>query len=362
MRRRVSPSRRVRLSIWALALVVVVIGAMALFRDDRIDARGVPVVSTNGWQTYHGSAGYFWLRNGDLLYFKKSDFNHVSAFRQSVTPAAMAQPPATVHVFPIAPPWMPFTLSPDEKWLTCARPMRGPVEIVVAPLAAPESRFTPLFQASTHNVWSADSRSLFQIELSPSPPPGSLTYRLSIHHPEGGAHETIPLPRELNVNAWCEGLSQVLPSGHLLLRRNRDAQLGSMRLPSTRALTFADFDPLRPSTAPRIWSVPVPRDALRGDISVSPLGDKLLWMLVTPRPTLLEDLLHRLMPQRPWPSRQHVVWRISRMDGSHIRDIGAYDTFDPEHYADTWIWPQWTPDGRHLSFVKNGSLYLLPAD
>ncbi len=141
------------LAIGASLLVAALLGAMKLLRDDRIEARAVRLVSTDGWLLQRGKAQYLWLRSGDVLFFKESDSSHVTAFRQRVLPAGKTGTAVAVNVFPTNPPWYPFDLSPDEKWLTCARRVPGVIRVFVVPLAGPKGKLTLSYRAPTHSLW-----------------------------------------------------------------------------------------------------------------------------------------------------------------------------------------------------------------
>jgi hypothetical protein len=354
---RLTRRRAVRLSIEAGVALTVALGGLLLLRDYRIESLAARVASTRDWQTLHGITRYIWLRDGSFIYFRKTDANHLAAFRQRMLPAGHAQAAVSVNAFPAA-PWQPFELSPDERWLTCWKPVPGRIGLALASLTDTNRKYVP-FVAWSRCFWKPDSTAL--IGIAPSPTAGGAQrYHVVVHRIDGRPAEAVPLPPGMDDSRWSEGLQCVLPSGHLVVERDRDFNYGSMRLPASRTITFAEIDPRPRPVAPRIWSVPVPRDAVRGIVSVSPHGDRLLWMLVTNRPDPVADLLRRLMPRRT-KQLPPVCWRVSRLDGTGMCEVGWYDDFDPRRYEETWIWPQWTADGSSLSFVKHDTLYLLPA-
>ena len=53
--------------------------------------------------------------------------------------------------------------------------------------------------------------------------------------------------------------------------------------------------------------------------------------------------------------------QVSDLDGKHMRTIAAYPS-PPTGPATRASALQWTPDGKKISFARNGSLYTIPAE
>lgn len=63
--------------------------------------------------------------------------------------------------------------------------------------------------------------------------------------------------------------------------------------------------------------------------------------------------LKRLLPSSTRSIQSITRWRVSQLDGTHMHDIGRA-TLIPN--------PRWTPDGKHVSFIRKSVLYMVPVD
>jgi hypothetical protein len=357
-----------RLWLWLAVLIMGAAGTMLLLRDDSIDARAVRVASARRWRTYltFGNREYYWLNDTDILFFRQTDAQHVTAYRQRVLPPgpdyAPNHAPVIMSVFKATSAWAPGAISPDRRWLTCIEQTLSPYRFrsYILPLSG-QGKAKAITTSQFFECWLPDSSGTISLTFV-TQGKDQRHFKLLTKYLDDRKPIAADMPREMDTISWVEGLTLVLPSGHLLLQQDRDFNYGSMRLPSSHILTLGEVDPLRLATTPSIWKIAIPAGASHGMIRLSPRGDKILWMLHISRVTPLERWVRKLMPKTQWGTDAQVVWLISRLDGSGMRPIGWYDLFDPKHYSDTWIVPQWTPDGKHLSYVRDGSLFVLPVD
>lgn len=96
------------------------------------------------------------------------------------------------------------------------------------------------------------------------------------------------------------------------------------------------------------------------DAVLSPQGDRVVCLLTTARQSELLAFFARIAPSRVKlgkPSRLFQI-RICRTDGRQIQEVGVEDTGPDGTAAVNNL--QWSPDGKKLSFVLKGSLYIVP--
>jgi hypothetical protein len=128
---------------------------------------------------------------------------------------------------------------------------------------------------------------------------------------------------------------------------------------NTTEYELYEFDLAHPDRGPRTWKIPTPKDATYGRINASPDGERLLWVVSLDLTTGLDRLLHRLFPKLCPAERHAASYRISKLDGSGMREIGRVDM--PHWYLLGAPVLKWMPDGKHLSLVHNGVMYRIPA-
>jgi hypothetical protein len=117
---------------------------------------------------------------------------------------------------------------------------------------------------------------------------------------------------------------------------------------------------LYPSLAPeRRYRLSAPAGWQIRNLVLSPGGDRLASLLVTSRVSPIQALLARLLPRYVPNARPVDVYqlRLSRLDGTHMREIGFQ-----EASSGLVTQLQWTPDGKHLSFILLNSLYIVPIE
>ncbi len=166
--------------------------------------------------------------------------------------------------------------------------------------------------------------------------------------------------------------------------------------PKPPAVTLLAFD-LTNGSLPRPIRVPLPPGTTMGTVTLSPRGDHLAWLLERETESPLVPLVRRFLPKHPWASRPRTrtasLW-VSRTDGSDLRRIGAieleplplpsspsvrgaagvrYHLYHTHHTLllyhlrtlsrrdDVPGGLRWTPDGKRLSFVYDGTLWAVPA-
>ena len=214
-------------------------------------------------------------------------------------------------------------------------------------------------------VWLPDSRR-FLVRASDK----DRAYLFSVERP-GGRGVPIPLPKGAKRLLGVLPDNRLVSSDFLSPKEALDAQANQSTAPGgTPAApppppTTLEIHTLGlyPNSAPDSkTTLPLPADMELHDLSLSPQGDRLLWVFSTTRPSGFGALLTRFFPslKNRFPPRTVVSLQISRLDGKDRHEIGYEDenagASDPLTYA------HWSPDGKRIGFVVKNTLYAVPAD
>jgi hypothetical protein len=124
---------------------------------------------------------------------------------------------------------------------------------------------------------------------------------------------------------------------------------------------FADIPPEREKGAPKQWAIHVPSNAFAKEVALSPLGDRLIWNLVF--------VASKESPNQPRPEAQlkwmrSEIW-LSKLDGSGMQRLGdlVFNLLDSEDSyesaAKNLVRLQWSPDGKHISYIYDRKLYIV---
>ena len=111
-----------------------------------------------------------------------------------------------------------------------------------------------------------------------------------------------------------------------------------------------------------VVALPAGANAVEGILS--PQGDRIVWLLDVVDPN--KEQSSWLRPVRHWlrlPSPAPVtgLW-VSNRDGTKMRLIGTLPLKSGRDPRDILTNPQWTPDGKRVSFISRDALYTVPAD
>jgi hypothetical protein len=166
-----------------------------------------------------------------------------------------------------------------------------------------------------------------------------------------GWESRIALPRDRPVG----NIAGLTREGKLLFWQWDD------KLPNGRArLHTVDLN-VNPTTA-HTTELNAPPGSDLGFIMLSPSGDRLCWWVMKRHPLSGPEWLQkarRMIGARPY--WEHQVW-VSRVDGSGLRLLGRVDTYAEATALYDFDRLAWWADGKGLSFLYKGGLYMLPVE
>jgi len=162
----------------------------------------------------------------------------------------------------------------------------------------------------------------------------------------------------------------VTPTGSVLATSEAGSNHQSPHL--TRHIPFFEFslDPARPKF--REYTIELPRAGARfeseftlamdEEIELSPQGDHLAWLVHRQVNSPSPGWLSRWLPRASVAPRFYTELRVTDPDGTNVRTIGSIE-WKPQSRNNAAERPyrmHWLPDGRHISFIYDGSLWAVP--
>jgi hypothetical protein len=110
---------------------------------------------------------------------------------------------------------------------------------------------------------------------------------------------------------------------------------------------------------PITFRVQLPIAGYLHNAQFSPQNDDVAWLLFYSYTSPVAKLMHRLINSVPVRARpMYSIW-VSRLDGSHMVEVGHEDMTG---WEDTSAYVQWLPGGKKLAFYIDGDLYTIPVD
>jgi hypothetical protein len=210
----------------------------------------------------------------------------------------------------------------------------------------------PVLADSLH-PWLADSRHWI-LEYHP----GSSGLVISLASTYTAKQQTVQTDAQIPDadHVFCLGVSH---DNHILVRGDNPPADSNTTQPRVAvydvgispAASAQHTDILLPAGADNVWDV------------LSSRGDRILWLLdVDPekaQPSWLRRVRHwlRLSPLTPYSS----LW-ISNRGSTEMHMIGMLSSHPGQDLREILTAPQWTPDGKRVSFISNDALYTVPAD
>jgi hypothetical protein len=163
--------------------------------------------------------------------------------------------------------------------------------------------------------------------------------------------EGTPRINEIDIKVDGEpNILGTLPNGHILLVEGAVGELSA-------TVDLLECD-LQQRTILRKISIPLPSQAYSDYIVLSPSGKQIVVELRMPKSqSWLSRLLDRLHIRSSSPSMS--IW-MGELDGQGLRPMGSLDPAKSDTQEDYVSDIRWLPDGKHVSFVYRGILWVIP--
>ena len=365
--------RRNRIS---LLLILLILAAFAFFwrvlPKNGLLTHATLLVARGQWMGPERRNGqvrnYEWLTNDEILRFQRNPDQTLALMRQKVLPPGAI---GAMTPLPVAPLVMPDSImvSPDRTYLQALyirrnipRPHRMASEFVSLRDGRSHGE-TPRWVLGT---WYEGSHSLCECVYEKDRRLTAILHNYDTHADKEivvGGLTGAPL---MVGNVWplfveASGRTVAMSDSYYdgIVTPAEKVTLGSKLSP---VRTFVEFNLKDPNRKGKVWTVPVPEDAASFHCMVSPTHDRLFWIVQSNRMPLLVTMTQKLpkfFKQRP---RYLSRWMVSDLDGRNMRTLAEFEISDLFYNRPDLISPQWTLDGKHVSFEYQSALYLLDVD
>lgn len=325
----------------------------------------VPAERWVGTERRNGDiANYTWLSNTEVLLFRRHSFRALSLERRKVLPPGRFTPAVSTGMPSLGSPES-AALSPDHTTLhlryhtpTAPRGARTRSEFV----SLSDGRTLGSVNGWALGAWCEGLPATCELEYDRS-------LVATLHRFDTGRDTTIdivsptgaPLRRGSLWPLFVERSGRVVAMEDSyfdgIVTPAVIAQAGSQL---SRVRTLLEFNLNRPRDISRRWSVPIPADAATFLCQASPTHDRLLWIVQSNRMSPLATLTQKLPAPLRQPARYGARWMVSDLEGGNMHTVAEFEISDLYFDRPDLISPQWTPDGKAVSFEYRGALYLLP--
>lgn len=343
-----SPKRRLkrrRLLVFGLPAVLLLAALCKIFFSP-IPRNAYPILSTSRWTTIRpGDPPYYvWLANGDIAHLER---NARGMFQICYQRANATGPVGGVRYGPELPSdaaYHYFTSSPGGKAIAYLRVSASQtLETVVLSAEGKELRTAPGHLMG----WLPNEQGF----LTQSP---SAFNVLEIHSldPKEDKNEMIqargPVYQPLPIDSIASG-PDFLVGGSL----------------STASTVIRSISARPPYSDQKRWQVEAPLQLeegigeTRADFAIpnaSPDRRHLLWRVYFTKPPRWRQWLGRFVPRLRSKQETRVGYALSDMQGHNVHPLLNTLVHEAELY------PFWTPDSKHISFIYHDQLYLMPID
>jgi hypothetical protein len=287
------------------------------------------------------------MANGDVAYLRK---NSNGLFQVCYQPMSATGPMGAVRTGPELPSTAQFGQfypSPDEQWVAFSQANgRGNRTVL---LSADGKTTRSIGSAGeSFSTWLPDSRSFLSLCIQPRP--GMKVTHLDTPRTEFIAALT-PLEMPSPMFEFANG------PDFQIGRYFNNSQPNAGPAGNAPTITVRSFPMSKPDVVRKTWTVPVPPGCQDAVAYVSPDRKHLLWITVTIKPPVTSTWLNGAFGTRsPMPNYETHCY-LSDLNGNNRRPI-------MEDVARRFgeVSPSWTPDGKHLSFLYQNQLYLVPID
>jgi hypothetical protein len=324
-------------------------------------------------------SGYWWISNDRLLIIR-----HEPASANNTTQPHGLRASGQGLAWVLAPEWRAYTydirarretplpmltarlrvhrigvanrgaVSPDGKWILWA-PQYGPDDAIVVSEVEGSGLHTfkvhPQFGLSDHVVWTDQSQTFARFTYSV--PRGTIR---TVQLFDLQTNRIMPLirlsqARQLDITPeYLHGVTSMIGWSWQTVRDEVDTRTFIVHMGSV------------PGTEP-IRKVPLPvpdKNVIRWS-TVSPDGSRIA-LVIERKGVSLQDRMRQLVGISPEPPTRLMV---AKADGSEMRFVGVVPESRPSTSSDPNFEPydlRWLPDGKHVSYVRNRTLYVAPVD
>lgn len=378
--------RRMRLPlILVIGIGVIVWGGYP--RRERLLGRSTRIISfdTNNYN-------YWWCKGSELLYINYEPVTVTESGSGAIDLHFNIQPPATASLYDLHTGMrrsLPTALgdmldirwlndpgvqaSPDGNWLLVHNSRRNEIRFCRpdgSQIRAWKYTFDNQADDQVETFWTADSKSFVRFMSDETSDPGREHYRALVYTVADGSCRKAVISPESMLDKDIVSLSSV---DHILVEDSPDPL--TWNIYSTRL--GAGARPVKIAC----HHFPVGTEVL-GHV-YSPSGDRIAWLLHQTSTDRVDRWLHRLLPF--WKVPEQYSLCISDLKGDEMQEVGYLTPKEaaassPRPYTiahpssngttisislDLTTEPlediRWAPDGKHLSFIYDGGLYITPA-
>jgi len=359
-----------------LILLLLVLAAFAVLWQvlpkNGLLAHAVPLVTRDSWmgpERHNGEVrNYDWLTNDEILRFQHNPDKSLTLMRQKVLPPGRTGAATPLSLAPLMQPRSVY-ISPDRTMLEllyAPRNVPGRGGLASEFVSLHDGRSNGLIPGWTLGTWYDGTNSMCRGEYDKDK---KLTVTLQYY--DGRKDEDIVVHGVTGAplmagNVWP---LFVEASGHTVAMSDSyyngivtpadKARLGSKLSP---VHTFVEFNLKDPNRKATVWTVPVPGDAASFFCQPSPGHDRLLWIVQSNRMPLLVTMTQKLSRPFKQPTCYLCRWMVSDLHGHNMRTLAEFEISSLFFNRPDLISPQWTPDGKHVSFEYQSALYLMNVD
>ena len=360
-------------AFWILGVCTLALAAEGLWwtRPPNALERATKVVTVPEWRSSNRSTieSYLWLTNKDLLISKPNAQNQERLFRGSVDKQPLELKPDSLAK-PIDMWERMFNsnrFSPYGEWATISEYTVNFYRLYVFQTGDQtrrryEFKRDQSSQSFLEPFWSQDSKTLYSIEWA--------TRKLHRLRPDIDAEETLPiqiLPNSLP-NIKDTSIVGISNAGLLIIQKQHLPTAIGMRaifeFPDMLELYAVGFG--ADKTFSRIGSIPLRQNESEVNVpllKLSPKGDRLFLGVASVRHSPFLDWLHKRISWLPDGNYGIEQGWVMNLDGSGKHLIGEFTAPFGNRKEHPWIVePEWTPDGKKISFLYDDGIYTIPAD
>lgn len=338
-------------------LILLCLGvATVLFLEGRaflvapMPSGAYPVLSTTAWamqgpQTAYGLP-YHWMANGDVAFLRKNSNGRFQVCYQQMDAKG---PVGLLRIGPELPTNSQaglFLPSPDERWIAISLADNKNRYRNVLLSADGQTTRTIGDANETFRGWLSDSRSFLSLCFRPTV--GLKIRHLDSTHTEmilGATPTDIPEP----MFGFASGREFQVGSFYNFTQANSRAPRAGTQM------TMRSFDVSKPGSASKTSQVTVPPNCEYAGGYVSPDQKHILWIASIRKSYAGSSWINNLVATRAAGVVYETRCYISDLNGNNRHPI-LEDVLS--HFAG--IEPAWTPDGKHVSFIFQNQLYLVP--